>query len=107
MQAALAAMVAQTIVFSPSPSSTLFSPLSNPSQSLSSFHGVSFKPPRQSHSLSLAAAPKPLVVVAAAKKAVAILKGTSNVEGVVTLTQDDNGPSHTHTHTSFEITPNV
>ncbi|KAH7542115.1 hypothetical protein FEM48_Zijuj02G0039200 [Ziziphus jujuba var. spinosa] len=94
MQAALAAMVAQTIVFSSSPSYTLFSPLSNPNPSLhSSFHGVSFKLPRQSHSLSLAAAPKPLAVVAATKKAVAVLAGTSNVEGVVTLTQDDNGPT--------------
>nr|1SRD_A Chain A, Copper,zinc Superoxide Dismutase [Spinacia oleracea]1SRD_B Chain B, Copper,zinc Superoxide Dismutase [Spinacia oleracea]1SRD_C Chain C, Copper,zinc Superoxide Dismutase [Spinacia oleracea]1SRD_D Chain D, Copper,zinc Superoxide Dismutase [Spinacia oleracea]prf//1206267A superoxide dismutase,Cu/Zn [Spinacia oleracea] len=29
----------------------------------------------------------------ATKKAVAVLKGTSNVEGVVTLTQEDDGPT--------------
>lgn len=92
MQAALAAMVAQTIIFAPPPSHTLFSPLSNPSPPLhSSFHGFSLKLPRQSQSLTLAAAPKPLAIVAATKKAVAVLKGTSNVEGVVTLTQDDSG----------------
>ncbi|KAF3455163.1 hypothetical protein FNV43_RR05611 [Rhamnella rubrinervis] len=94
MQASLAAMVAQTIIFSHSPSHTLFSPLSNPAPPLhSSFHGVSLKLPRQSQSLTLAAAPKPSAIVAETKKAVAVLKGTSNVEGVVTLTQDDTGPT--------------
>jgi Cu-Zn family superoxide dismutase len=34
-----------------------------------------------------------LTITAATKKAVAVLKGTSNVEGVVTLTQDDDGPT--------------
>ncbi|CAL5424135.1 unnamed protein product [Camellia sinensis] len=44
-------------------------------------------------SLSLSATPKPLsTLVAATKKAVAVLKGTTNVEGIVTLTQEDNGP---------------
>lgn len=38
-----------------------------------------------------AAAARRLVVVAAVKKAVAVLKGTSNVEGVVTLFQEDDG----------------
>ncbi|KAF3335717.1 superoxide dismutase [Carex littledalei] len=32
-------------------------------------------------------------VVASLKKAVAVLKGTSQAEGVVTLTQDDDGPT--------------
>ncbi|KAF3335740.1 superoxide dismutase [Carex littledalei] len=36
---------------------------------------------------------RPPAVVAALKKAVAVLKGTSQVEGVVTLTQDDDGPT--------------
>uniref|UniRef100_A0A6N2KGP7 Superoxide dismutase [Cu-Zn] n=1 Tax=Salix viminalis TaxID=40686 RepID=A0A6N2KGP7_SALVM len=44
---------------------------------------------------SLLAAKKqqPLFVVSAAKKAVAVLKGTSSVEGVVTLSQEDGGPT--------------
>ncbi|KAG0460529.1 hypothetical protein HPP92_020826 [Vanilla planifolia] len=49
-----------------------------------------------SSSLRLAAAvlPRRLNVAAALKKAVAVLKGTSEVEGVVTLTQeDDDGPT--------------
>ncbi|XP_015951758.1 superoxide dismutase [Cu-Zn], chloroplastic [Arachis duranensis] len=60
----------------------------------SSFSGVSinFSPQSQFASLSASAA-KPLTVVAATKKAVAVLKGNSPVEGVVTLTQDDNGPT--------------
>ncbi|CAM8964178.1 unnamed protein product [Rhodiola kirilowii] len=40
-----------------------------------------------------AVAPKPMTVVAAAKKAVAVLKGNSAVEGVVILTQEDEGPT--------------
>ncbi|KAL3828513.1 hypothetical protein ACJIZ3_017315 [Penstemon smallii] len=62
----------------------------------SSFHGVALKANlRQLVSLSTpsAAAPKPLTVVSAAKKAVAVLKGTSTVEGVVTLTQEGEGPT--------------
>lgn len=78
--------------------SLLFSiaaPNTNPSPSLhSSFHGVSLnlksKTP-QSLTLSAATAPKLLTVFAATKKAVAVLKGNSNVEGVVTLSQDDDG----------------
>lgn len=38
-----------------------------------------------------AAAARSLVVADATKKAVAVLKGASEVEGVVTLTQDDDG----------------
>ncbi|MCO5557901.1 hypothetical protein L7F22_011474 [Adiantum nelumboides] len=36
---------------------------------------------------------RPLIVFAATKKAVAVLKGNSKVEGVVQLTQDDDGPT--------------
>ncbi|KAM0024859.1 putative superoxide dismutase [Helianthus debilis subsp. tardiflorus] len=98
-QAALALMAAHSILFS-SPTTTttnpLIFPLSNPNTLHSSFTGVSLKPTlnRQSLTLSAAAAataPKPLTVVAATKKAVAVLKGTSSVEGVVTLTQEDDG----------------
>lgn len=62
----------------------------------SSFHGVSLKYSRQFHALSAplpASAKKPLTIVAATKKAVAVLKGNSSVEGVVTLTQEDAGPT--------------
>lgn len=93
MQAALPAMAALTIL-SASPIQPQLSLFENHSPSLlSSFHGLSLKLKPSSHSLVLAAAApsKPLSVVAAAKKAVAVLKGTSAVEGVVTLTQDDNG----------------
>ncbi|CAI9289992.1 unnamed protein product [Lactuca saligna] len=97
MQAALAAMAAHSILFSsPAASNSLVFPISNPNTiSLqSSFHGVSLKPSIARQSLILSAtAPKPLTVVAAVKKAVAVLKGTSSVEGVVTLTQEDSGPT--------------
>ncbi|KAM0856233.1 hypothetical protein ACQ4PT_049261 [Festuca glaucescens] len=56
---------------------------------------------RPFHSLRLVSAPggaaaaaaRALVVADATKKAVAVLKGTSEVEGVVTLTQEDDGPT--------------
>lgn len=94
MQAPLATTMASHTTL---PSQALLNPLllSNPKNPplRSSFHGLSLK--LTHHSLSISANPKPLstVVVAATKKAVAVLKGTSNVEGVVTLTQDDNGPT--------------
>ena len=93
MQAALAVMAAHT-VFSTSPFQPLLSALGNsypPPQS--SFHGVSLnlKLPPQSLTLAAADPSKPLTIVAATKKAVSVLKGNSAVEGVVTLTQEDNG----------------
>ncbi|XP_059626924.1 superoxide dismutase [Cu-Zn], chloroplastic [Cornus florida] len=100
MQAALAAMAAHTILSTNPSHSFLLFPISNPNPNnpsllRSSFHGLSFKPTIQSLTLSAtaSAAPKPLTVVAATKKAVAVLKGTSNVEGVVNLIQDDDGPT--------------
>lgn len=55
---------------------------------------------RPFHSLRIVSAPggaaaaaRALVVADATKKAVAVLKGTSQVEGVVTLTQEDDGPT--------------
>ncbi|MED6164179.1 hypothetical protein PIB30_087157 [Stylosanthes scabra] len=84
-----------TMVVAPQP---LLSPFSN-SLLKSSFSGVSIKFSPQSQFLSLStSASKPLTVVAAAKKAVAVLKGNSAVEGVVTLTQDDNGLHGFHLH---------
>uniref|UniRef100_A0A2Z4GT64 Superoxide dismutase [Cu-Zn] n=1 Tax=Cucurbita pepo TaxID=3663 RepID=A0A2Z4GT64_CUCPE len=96
MQAVLAAMAAQSLI-SASPSTYIqvspFSISAPPPSLISSFHGASLKLPRHSLSLAASVAPKPFVVVAATKKAVAVLKGTSNVEGVVTLTQEDDGPT--------------
>ncbi|KAL6967145.1 superoxide dismutase, partial [Sarracenia purpurea var. burkii] len=94
MQAAIAAAMAATTVLSFSSSYPLIYPaLShlNNSPLRSSFRRTSLKLTRQS--LSLSAAPKPLTVVAATKKAVAVLKGNSKVEGVVILTQEDDGPT--------------
>ncbi|CAK8576269.1 unnamed protein product [Lathyrus sativus] len=68
------------------------SPLSSHSLLRTSFSGVSVKLAPQFSTLTTSNF-KPLTVVAAAKKAVAVLKGTSAVEGVVTLTQDDEGPT--------------
>ncbi|KAK3014910.1 hypothetical protein RJ639_008278, partial [Escallonia herrerae] len=75
MQAALAAMAAQTILFSTATatSHSLLAPLSSPNPTSSSLHS-SFSPrlplKLTRHSLILsAAAPKPLAVVAATKKA--------------------------------------
>lgn len=90
--AVLAAMATLTLVSAASPRVSLSfanpNSYSNP-QLHSQFHGLSLKLTRQS--LTIATAPKPLTVVAAAKKAVAVLKGNSSVEGVVTLTQEDDG----------------
>lgn len=62
----------------------------------SSFRGVSLNVKSkfgQSLTLYAVTTRKPLTVCAATKKAVAVLKGNSNVEGVVTLSQDDDGPT--------------
>ncbi|GJX94714.1 superoxide dismutase [Cu-Zn], chloroplastic [Tanacetum coccineum] len=104
MQALAAVMAAHTILFSSTSAATaathsLIFPTSNPNSIAfqSSFNGVSLKPTISRHSLTLSAAsaatPKPLTVVAATKKAVAVLKGTSSVEGFVTLSQEDDGPT--------------
>ncbi|XP_078182507.1 superoxide dismutase [Cu-Zn], chloroplastic [Carex rostrata] len=86
----VAAMAAQTVFFSTiasAPSSArpfhVASPLFGQSLTIGS-SSVS--------SLKLVSKRSP-VLVAALKKAVAVLKGTSQVEGVVTLTQDDDGPT--------------
>ncbi|XP_052171864.1 superoxide dismutase [Cu-Zn], chloroplastic-like [Diospyros lotus] len=89
-------MAAQTILSSmPQSQALLWPTLSNPDHpSLrSSFRGLSLK--LTNRRLALSAAPKPLAVVvaAASKNAVAVLKGTSNVEGVVKLIQEGDGPT--------------
>ncbi|VFR03452.1 unnamed protein product [Cuscuta campestris] len=84
-----------TITFSSATNSLLFPVHISASPLPSSFLGVSLKvnPTVKSLALRAASASKPLTVVAAAKKAVALLKGASKVEGVVTLTQDEDGPT--------------
>jgi len=94
MEAALVAMATHTLILSPphiSSNPHYPPPLLRSSSSSSFLHGPILKLHRQSLNFSLSA--KPLTVVAAAKKGVAVLKGTSSVEGVVTLTQEDNGPT--------------
>ncbi|KAJ4785090.1 Superoxide dismutase [Cu-Zn] [Rhynchospora pubera] len=85
----VAAMAAQTL---------LFSSIAAAPSSARPFHAsplfaqaVSVGSPSVS-SLKLVAK-RPQVVVAALKKAVAVLKGTSQVEGFVILTQDEDGPT--------------
>lgn len=102
MQAVAIAAMAVHAILATTPShheTLLFATPTNPSNPPvflhSSFRGVSLKLPPQS--LPVAAATvsnskKPLLVSAATKKAaVAALKGNSKVEGVVKLTQEDDG----------------
>lgn len=70
------------------------SPLSSHSLLRSSFSGVSLKLSPQFPTLSPSNYKSSLTVLAATKKAVAVLKGNSTVEGVVTLTQEDDGISY-------------
>ncbi|KAJ8477556.1 hypothetical protein OPV22_021283 [Ensete ventricosum] len=100
MQAILAAaMAAHTVLLSASSPAFLLPGFSWASPARPFHSAIVGQPLRPSSSaaklVSTAAKPKPLVVVvaAAAKKAVAVLKGNSSVEGVVTLGQEDNGPT--------------
>ncbi|KAF9594194.1 hypothetical protein IFM89_028851 [Coptis chinensis] len=99
MQAILAVMAAQTLLTATPYQQPL---ISNPNTHSfqSSFIGYSLKFP--SHSLKLATtSPKSsFTVFAATKKAVAVLKGPSQVEGVVTLSQEDGG----HTSVNVRVT---
>ncbi|KAJ8551928.1 hypothetical protein K7X08_028371 [Anisodus acutangulus] len=93
-------MATHTIFTTTSTTNSLIFPISAPSL-YSSFHGVSLNVKsnsRQSLTLYAVTSPKPLTVFAATKKAVAVLKGNSNVEGVVTLSQDDDGPTTVNVH---------
>ncbi|CAN4119422.1 unnamed protein product [Withania somnifera] len=83
-------MASHTIFATTTTTNSLLFPIS------SSFHGVFLDVKSkfsQSLTLHSTTTSKPLTVVAATKKAVAVLKGNSNVEGVVTLSQDDDGPT--------------
>uniref|UniRef100_G9M4K4 Superoxide dismutase [Cu-Zn] n=1 Tax=Pogonatum inflexum TaxID=185755 RepID=G9M4K4_9BRYO len=86
MQALVAAMAATAMTMS-TLSTSLVAPASQ-----SAFQGVAV----QRHYVPMLAMAKgrSLTITAmATKKAVAVLKGTSNVEGVVTLLQEDDGPT--------------
>jgi hypothetical protein len=79
-----AAMAAQTFLLAAAaPPTSIFAIPSSPA---CPFHSL-----RLVAGSGRAAAARALVVADATKKAVAVLKGTSEVEGVVTLTQDDDG----------------
>lgn len=95
MQAAVvAAMAAHTILAASPLYDTLLFPF--PTHNLpsvqSTFIDFPMKLPRQSLPVAVTAPNRPLAIFAATKKAVAVLKGNSKVEGVVTLTQEDGGP---------------
>ncbi|KAL4190841.1 hypothetical protein AMTRI_Chr07g26730 [Amborella trichopoda] len=93
MQALLAAMAAHTVFAASTWHSPALVSLSSPVTLHSYFRGASLKVSNQSFTLSPAAISRRLTIVAATKKAVAVLKGNSQVEGVVTLTQEDDGPT--------------
>ncbi|CAL9057984.1 unnamed protein product, partial [Musa banksii] len=98
MQAILAAaMAAHTVLLSASSPAFVFPGFSSASPARPFHSAIVGQPLRPASStaklVATAAKAKPLVVVAAAKKAVAVLKGNSSVEGVVTLVQEDNGPT--------------
>ncbi|XP_062191572.1 superoxide dismutase [Cu-Zn], chloroplastic [Phragmites australis] len=79
-------MAAQTFILAAAaPAAALFP---SPSSSARPFHSL-----RLVAGPGGAAAARALVLADATKKAVAVLKGTSEVEGVVTLTQEDDGPT--------------
>ena len=86
MQALVAAMAATAMTMS-----TLSTSLAAPTvaASQSAFQGAAV---RVSHMPMLAMAKsRSLIITAATKKAVAVLKGNASVEGVVTLLQEDDG----------------
>ncbi|KAB2080800.1 hypothetical protein ES319_A05G090800v1 [Gossypium barbadense] len=94
--AAIVAMVAHAILTITPSHHTLLHALSTPNPSdpqvlQSTFHGVSLNLPRPSFSIAATVRKKQFSVLAVSKKAVAVLKGDSKVEGVVTLTQEDDG----------------
>ncbi|KAL0928429.1 hypothetical protein M5K25_000310 [Dendrobium thyrsiflorum] len=111
MQAILAAMAAHTVLSAAPLYASLPppSPASSASLFLSTF--VVEQPLRISllHSSDPAAVPKPLAVAAAAstKKAVAVLKGSSRVEGIVTLFQENDGSPTTVKVRVSGLTPDL
>ncbi|MBA0690787.1 hypothetical protein Goari_008445, partial [Gossypium aridum] len=94
--AAIVAMVVHAILTITPSHPTLLHALSSPNPSdpqvlQSTFRGISLNLPRPSLSIAATVPKKQFSVLAVSKKAVAVLKGDSKVEGVVTLTQEDDG----------------
>uniref|UniRef100_A0A0C9RQF3 Superoxide dismutase [Cu-Zn] n=1 Tax=Wollemia nobilis TaxID=56998 RepID=A0A0C9RQF3_9CONI len=92
-QALVAVMAAQAIFAASIAAPTLLS--SNPSafQFHSAFKGSSIRIPQKPISFSFCQPARALTFVAETKKAVAVLKGNTQVEGVVNLLQEDDGPT--------------
>jgi hypothetical protein len=89
MQALVAAMAAHALSLSAlAPPST-----ATPSSAVlqSSFSGITVRVSNAPFLASVSAVKRPLTVLAVTKKAVAVLKGNSAVEGVVQLLQEDDG----------------
>jgi hypothetical protein len=89
MQALVAAMAAHALSLSAlAPPST-----ATPSSAVlqSSFSGITVRVSNAPFLASVSAVKRPLTVLAVTKKAVAVLKGNSAVEGVVQLFQEDDG----------------
>ncbi|KAI0510028.1 hypothetical protein KFK09_010628 [Dendrobium nobile] len=83
---------AANAIMAAKPSCSPLLPLSPSSCPFSS--ALSGQPLRlQSRRFAAAVMPRRMTVVFAKKKAVAVLKGNSKVEGVVTLVQEDDGPT--------------
>lgn len=84
----VAAMAAQTVLFS---TIATVPPSARPFHAASPLFGQAVAIASPSVSSLKLVSKRPPVVVEALKKAVAVLKGTSQVEGVVALTQEDEG----------------
>jgi Cu-Zn family superoxide dismutase len=91
MQALVAAMAAHALSLSALAPPSTASPSSAVLQS--SFSGITVRVNNAPFLASVSAVKRPLTVLAVTKKAVAVLKGTSAVEGVVQLFQEDDGPT--------------
>jgi hypothetical protein len=94
MQALVAAMAAHALSLSAlAPPST-----ATPSSAVlqSSFSGITVRVSNAPFLASVSAVKRPLTVLAVTKKAVAVLKGNSAVEGVVQLLQEDDGMIISH-----------
>jgi hypothetical protein len=89
MQALVAAMAAHALSLSAlAPPSTA---TASSAVLQSSFSGITVRVSNAPFLASVSAVKRPLTVLAVTKKAVAVLKGNSAVEGVVQLFQEDDG----------------
>jgi hypothetical protein len=89
MQALVAAMAAHALSLSALALPSMATPSSAVLQS--SFSGITVRVSNAPFLASVSGVKRPLTVLAVTKKAVAVLKGNSAVEGVVQLFQEDDG----------------